>query len=876
MATETCDIAFYLPSCTVVNETSPGAANGSITVFASGVTGSTKKYNIVPVGTNSDFDYATQGQTSGTFSNLVAGTYTVSARSSSSCMAAMPMTVGRDSSYSIRFTNQYYSLGPSNTRARWKFDILKRDYTGLSYNVPGRAFVTWGEQGSEDPFQTIVPSRCTLELTSRTDEEFLELYTTDEREFIVKLYKHNGSDWVLWWQGYILTGQYVAPYNLKTNYTVTIIAADMLENLKEIPFGNADGTFPLTRITIMEGILLALQRTDIELDVYEGIQLLITGVDTLWDETTAVELAYFDPAVYNQGDEPESCYEVLDSLLRCMWSRIYQGDGRWNIESITLKSGGEFNVRTRDFFGDQTGAGYTATSPRLAVRKASVPGPRLVFAEQTQMMKIAETYGSVTVVYNYSLEDENNILVKSDFVDIDIDNGQLDGWAIDDSTATLITSEIVTTTDGGESYSSLKFTSSGGGITYTETVVVTSDAVELADPGVNYTMRVSFEVFMEPYDPTVYTYFDYAVGMFDTDLPGDVYVLSTVDTDTGHRGIGAPGAGELISSKWNRVYVDNANAWTKVSFDTTVEQSGGFQSGDLQVSFRFGMNPTYDHVSQAALQAETTLNIISIQTFDNRRRVKGEGGQTGFILFYELEAGTAATSYPDVVRPTDYGGSNTFVWNLKRKIFDINVTPIFRETWFNAGTIRNVVVQYLPLGQQPEATGTTASVVNTNTKHNLDVNLRHGNMPEDSENYRNITKSWLSFSSGTAISTWTPRNGGIGGGPQTSLQTQVATAYRGQYNARRWKLSGTWDTQQVVPSFFNTFLEVRTGKVYLPTYLMVDTKDAKSDVEMIEVLAGAPITDTGIINPASPPVPIEPPPPEADRIHVDAFADAFI
>lgn len=863
------DLAFYLPSCTSTDESAAGANDGAIEVLAEASSG-TVKYNL-----HADFDYSTEGQTSTSFTGLTAGTYTVYARNSASSMASIEMIVEVAVTYSPRFTNQYYGL-PENgfTPVREKWVILKRGYGGAVEEVNGVAVSTIGIQGKEDPFDmALVPSSYNIEMVAETVDQFLELYTDDDKEFMVILYR-GASLTDVHWKGYLLSGRYSAAYDQQTGYTVVVEAADMLEDLKNIPFGNAAGSFPMSRMTIMEGVLMCLHRTDVELEIYEGIQWVIDGVNNSFDETSAIETARFDPLVYLHDDEPESCFDVLDGLMRSLTARIYQADGKWVMESFMLKTGGAFNVRHRDFDGALVSSGYIETNPRLLIRKSDVPGvERLVFQNRTQLMKIAETFGKVKATFDHSLKEQNQLLDSGDFTEVDLDSGQLNGWQIDYTDAPIIGTQIVNTRDGDQIYSSLKFIGSGSGIAATEIVLVESNEVPLIDPGTDYTIEVSFEVKMEQRGGYgVYTYFDYSVRLLDSDLPGDVYVLSTTDADTGNRSIGAPGSGDLIDDEWIRVYVDDPNQWTRVNFSTTIEQSGSFQSGNLQVRLRFGMNPVYDHVDQTSIQNEATLNILSTQTFDNRRKLKGEGGSTGQILLMKLEPGTEATSYPNVIRPTDYGGSNQYVWKLQGTAEDIQAS-IGVESWFNTAIVRNVVGQYLPEDQEPEGTTVVEESINTKIRNSKEVTIRHGDLPAD-ENIGKVSRGWLSFEDGTPTTVWKMRH------PtetdELPLVNWLALAMKGQFNAKRFKLTGDLNTMRNAPSFFNTFLELTTGKVYLPTFLSVDVKRASVNVELIESIEGTAVADVGQeVDPSDLAIPIEPPAEEFARVFDETFDSTF-
>lgn len=851
MATEICDIQI-LPALVVTEESAAGAADGSIVVVASGDYGSTKEYAI-----GSDFAYPGGGNTTGIFLGLPAGTYTIYARSGSDCLATTEVVVPLASSYAVRFTNRYYDVGSNN---RFKVDIEKRGYTGDPVEVNCRANVTWGEQGAEDPFIHIVPSSCSVELLSQTDEQFLELYTDDEREFIVKVYVYDGADWDLYWQGYIITGNYTAPYSEERNYHVTVSAADMLQNLSEISFGNSAGAFPVGRMTLMQGILMCLQHTDINLDVYEGVQILIPGVSEAYDETSMVELAYFDPAVH----EGKTCFQVLDALLTVLQARVYQALGRWNIETITQKAGGTFNVRTRDFYGTETGAGFLETEPRLLLRKSSSPNPRVCYHDMSQVMKIAETFGTVEIINNFGLKEDNNILKNAHFVDVDIEAGQLDGWLVSTENPTPTIAAVMS--PNGQTIEPLQ--AQFNAATTNEQLQVLSNAVPLAAFDGAYRLAISFDVYVSPVLQGNYLYFDLSLSI-SGGSPDDYFVgIVFSDSNGANALITDTAAGTyLIDGQFLRFFAEEPG-WKTISLFTIVDSDVfGSVTGDFQALLRVSGNHYVDHVDVASLRAEATDGVIPTQTYNNRRRVLDTTGVN--VIVYSLRRGTDPDDPPNIIRPNDYNGSLPYVWEFTSiQAYDPGISQLM-------GTfmVDNFVVQYLPDQVAPEESETIPAIINEKTKHNKEVEFLHGD-PLD-ENYKNVTLGWLSLEDESTIDEYSIRLG-ASSVIHDRIVDLASTAYRGQFNARRWKESGTFSTMGLVPSFYNSFWELRNGKVFLPTYMSVDTKAASTAVELIETLSGAGIEDVGqIIDPTSPVVPIEPPPPEAGRVHSDDFSIDF-
>jgi len=862
-----CIIYFVTHECIATNESAEGAADGTITLLASDPTG-TVKYAL-----GADFDYATGGQLSGAFTGLVAGMYTGYARSSATCLAIIEISVFVTSTYAVRYYNQYYSLGPNATRTRWRFEILKRDYVGVQEQIQGKASVTWGTQGSEYPLNPVIPSECRVELLSTEDEKFLELYTADEREFQVIVYKFGGLEFIQWWKGYVLTGQYSAPYDQLENYTVTVLAADMVENLKDIPFGNLAGSFPQGRMSIMDGIVMIMQHTGLELDFLEGVQFVVTGVSDGFDDTSAINTVEFDPAVYNQGDEPESCYAVLSSLLLSVGARIFQSvyglaAPRWIIEQVSLKTGGEYNMRAFDPAGASVGA--VVANPRLLVRRSLSVSPRLCYMDRSQQMKISQTYGTVNIVYNYTLDPQNNMLINGGFEAVDIEDGQFEGWSVSTPDPTP---ELASVTDGSGTRTVLKIPFDATQANWAANILANTRPITGNSEA--YQIRISFDIFASPVAQGHYLYFDLS-AMIEGGSPDDYAMIMPFASATdGSNGLvdSSDFSTYLLDSQVStdyeflRFYIDEVNTWKSMSFFFNVDPAaiGSELDGDFQLKFHISGNPVFDYADTTALKAAVTTGT-PIRTYNNRRRIP-LGSDSAYL--YRLEPGSDAESLPNIVRPNDYNASIPFVWKLQGTInVDSSLEGV--ASYF---LLDNVVCQYLPLGGQPDSDETQVAIINENTKFDLDVAVRHADLPSDT-NYQNVTKGWLSFSDGSPTETWKlrPADGSTEAKP---LIEQLSDMYRGQYSVQRWKETGTFDTQHFAPSFFNTFWEVRNGKVFIPTFMSVDTKNASADVELIETLQGDPVTDNTnlVIDPDSGGP--EPPDPAAGRIHSDIFSEIF-
>lgn len=118
---------------TIVNPTS-GQSNGSITASATGGTGFTYSLNNGPF------------QASGTFSNLAAGTYTVTAKNSNGCLGSKQVTLTSTSPCTntvITITATIVNTTPCITPANnGSITVIAGGSTGFTYNINGGAYQT--------------------------------------------------------------------------------------------------------------------------------------------------------------------------------------------------------------------------------------------------------------------------------------------------------------------------------------------------------------------------------------------------------------------------------------------------------------------------------------------------------------------------------------------------------------------------------------------------------------------------------------------------------------------------------------------------------------------------------------------------------------
>lgn len=838
-----CNMNFYEPGTVITPASGPAVADGSVLVSALDADGGTLKYNL-----NSDFTYSSGGQTSGTFTGLVPGTYTIYARTSTTCRKTLVIVMTYTLTYTVR-----YRLGFTDevrgTLFLYRFDIADRDYSGAITEVRGGGTepvrIPWRAEGEEDPFYPVISSEAKVILNSETDQQFIDLYTNDERRFRGSFYLWNGSSYDLKWQGFLIPMNYAEPYNRKTKYDVELTFTDGLADLAAVPFSDDGGNAPVSRMSILQGILFCLHKTNVEFQLWETVNFLHEDMDAT-DADGVLEQAYFNPARFLQSDGTMmDALTVLNELVSTLGSTLRQSDGRWQIDDVTALGASAVLTRKWAYTGGYVGS--STESPRLMLRKLTPLAPRITFRDESGMMKITPQYGEIIFTQDLGLEEENNLLIDGHFEDQDIATGQLKGWQYTTpyTLGTEATLELKTVLRDGENIQVLQVGFQQDNL-FDAYGYLSALPIDLADPnGQVNRLKLSFDIFSFCLEPKAYIFFDFRLWMDSNDGP---YYLQTSLFPAGDTGLPLFNDTTALSitdsegDGWLRVYIDTHVVWKTFVFETQLDPAvyGLDVFGPLQVQFKFYSNQPYDVAEFAGLRAVVTAAGSNIEVSAPRHRMLDTSTING-IRQYRLVLGAEAEDLPDIVRPTDFASSG-YVWKLEETF----QTPV---TIYSQGIqLDNVQLEYLPESVAPVATVTSEVVLNENIKNTLKKTFLLGDLPTDG-NYQFISTGWLSFSNGTPISSSGWGNDFRGGAPFPPgdvLIDFIRKKYQGQSQSARWKLSGEVDFLGALPFPTRTIYEVRTGRIYLNMAPELLLRSRGASMEIVEILQGEAVIDEGV------------------------------
>lgn len=196
----------------------------------------------------------------------------------------------------------------------YEIRLLENDFSGTAIQRPlGSAPVL--RMSQNDPFRA---TSLDLVLECQSDGEYVDLYTSDPRQYKVELRKLNSNNyWILCWVGFIATELYSEP-DIAPPYDVKVTATDGLGVLKEYEFQTGFGGR-----TVREQLQGLLAKTGLTIDLYTISQLREyeeTAMDFL--DEVKIDLDYM---------EGKNCYEVLSELLTTMRCVITQWEGSWVI-----------------------------------------------------------------------------------------------------------------------------------------------------------------------------------------------------------------------------------------------------------------------------------------------------------------------------------------------------------------------------------------------------------------------------------------------------------------------------------------------------------------------------------------------------------------
>jgi hypothetical protein len=181
---------------------------------------------------------------------------------------------------------------------------------------------------SSNKLEPIIGSECTLNLIATEDFQLEDLYTENEREFLVEVYRNGG----LIWSGFIIPDGCQESFTFAP-YAISVNAVDGLGLLKNLSYVQNDGNFYLGKQSFIEVINACLIRLDSPSLVLNTCVNIYETSMTQGDSYDPFDMAYVNAERYLKDDQftPMNCEDVLRSILEEWTAVMIQSDGEWYI-----------------------------------------------------------------------------------------------------------------------------------------------------------------------------------------------------------------------------------------------------------------------------------------------------------------------------------------------------------------------------------------------------------------------------------------------------------------------------------------------------------------------------------------------------------------
>jgi hypothetical protein len=805
---------------TVTPTSGPADADGEIQVSATSSNG-TIQYSL-------DENFTTYN-TTGLFTGLYTNEYTVYARDEISCLDSITVTVPITTVYGVKYVMEYSDF--RHTTNNSKIEILERAYEGSSSEICAGAspFVLRYNTKADDKYNVINPSEADIEILTEVSEQYIELFTYDDRKYQVKFYKDEGAGYNLKWVGFIVPQFYSERY-LEPPIITRVTASDNLAVLKTEPFEDQDGNVFRGELSKMQIISALLKKTGLELsirscdNIFETTMDVTSADDPLFQSHIDVRIFYGDKKVPNKSSE------VIEKILGVKGARIYQSLGYWWIVR-TEQSIGTIEYREFDSNGIYSSNGTFNTLRYLGIPDDINGSTTLCWRDNSQILQLLPNYGTFEITHD--LVRDNNM----------IDSGSFEA-------------EYIKLTDNGSAFfEDWNFQIGQGGIKYGYEVVNNGSSVgafyadfdvvaSASNDSVLYSkaFRVSssgkvtlkFQVFVAPDFKVQYTRIGYKVKLTDPDTLAVTYLFNVGASGTFIDD--SAGVDDWNDSGYiNDLYIERYNAWQ--TFESSFTVPGGPSGQDMEISFHFHNHASAD-VSGVSGNFDELRDINTTSRLQNIRRKYHIDTDAGIISAYELQPSptTDTESVPGLIEPDDYGALNQSRWKLLSS-YSVGVLG-----WVNKILIDEVSLSEKVFISDP-LTGTALvdppediSFFQVTNQFNFITNEKTtyiGDLPPDIPNADAIYRGYIRLADGTPSVKWTRK----GEGEEKYLNQILLEDYIAQMANTTRKLSGA-----LLTDFHYAFIHSLSNHVddrkFINGMYELDDKQCSCRVDLLEVVVG--------------------------------------
>ena len=289
-------------------------------------------------------------------------------------------------------------------------DILQLDYAGEPIEIQAQQnpIQINYQNTSSDKLEPIIGSECTLNLIATEDFQLEQLYTENEREFLVEVYRNGG----LIWTGFIIPDGCQEAFTFAP-YPIAINAVDGLGLLKNLSYVQNDGNFYLGKQSFIEVINACLIRLDAPSLVLNTCVNIYETSMTQGNAFDPLAMSYVNSERYLKDDQftPMNCEEVLRSILEEWTAVMIQSDGEWYIYRPTELALTGSLVFRKYYDGERVYDQPTFTADLDALLGGESEGiinAPYFHINTDQLKMIDKPYKNASMSFNYGQIDELN------------------------------------------------------------------------------------------------------------------------------------------------------------------------------------------------------------------------------------------------------------------------------------------------------------------------------------------------------------------------------------------------------------------------------------------------------------------------------------
>lgn len=874
-----CDLAINsLPI--VVNESSQGAGDGSITVTGSSSNGSIE-YNL-----NNDFIYGS-GSSSGVFSSLGSGTYRVFARDQANCSDSISITVSYDKVYATKYVLEY----DDRVGHQSKIEIQERDYLGSSEEIKGGEtpiLIRQRGEGQQDKFVPVLGCEFDVTLTSEIKYQYQTLFTSDPNKYRVKFSKDFGSGYETLAITKLLPNQYREVYT-DPPYAVNFLATDGLAGLKDVSFSDSSGDDLFGSYKSISIIAYCLKATGLSLNIRCAVNLYADGMAET-DADDPLDQAYVDVESY-YTDETLTYLDVIVRILEPFGAQLTQWGGVWNIVRPEEKTQ-EYDYREFDPSGVYIS--NSSFDPRLISQEKTNEGVIWVTAPEFEMNN---AYGSISLTYNlgfrqnlirngdFKLRDTYNFLDGKFYPGIDFrgfqivangDDSAQGAYQVVDNNK-IVAGQNMGTILPDKNNIALVFGAKGNAyllskpinlkLGFFDSLVFT---IKCGVPSFAYQSYPYFKIRCVISYGTFYLTGD---GRWTTN-PTEVVFFATSFGDYAEFSVTSFGyptgadAGLDLQVKVYHGYIFSYDV-DSVADQRAIPTAGVITNATaLVIGRRYQIRTigTTDFTAVGAVSNTVGLQFYATGVGTGSGTALDEPLGIGYrtqrydpsgnfkFYYYELQENTSAESVPDIVRPTDYNSlTNPVQWILVET----------RLTSYGAGSsflIDKISVEYLSGGYAPPQKYETSILGEANNPNVLVKEVKHGSMVEIVKNSTipiNLIPTFFFFPpveenqfietviENTELTYFGYFRDSVGAGfvnwhrsyvsESLALHDILLKSLAAQYNAPWRRMRGALTGADYVTPLNSIIEERDENKVYYPIALEIDDKNRVFSGEFVEL-----------------------------------------